>query len=213
MLSKVAYATAATMIALTLAVVGAGPAPVDRGAQKPVRTIDIHGDGGIGPVKSLDELWSLSAIVVDAIIQSSRPADIVMKVPGRPAEDQVWAHTSYKLEINEVFRDTLGVTSKGEPLEVLRAGGKRERSDRIDNFVDSTFEPFQVGERYVFFLRPSRAKSGTFVMATGTHHSAFLLPDDATVLPRGIDTTSRSLGELSREEFLLRLRMRREVVR
>lgn len=213
MSSRVMYVIAASLVASSIAVVHVAQGHAGRGAQKPVKTIEIHGDGGIGPVGSLDALWSLSPLVVDAVIERSRPADRVMKVPGRPTENQVWVQTAYRLKINEVFRDTLGLTRSGLTLEVLRTGGDRELTDRVESFVDPTFNKFRRGERYVLFLKPSRAADGTFVMATDSHHSAFLLPEDATVRARGSDKASLALEELSREELLNRLRMRREAGR
>lgn len=210
MRSKPIYTIVGTILVSGIVLVHGTSGTAHADTQKPVKTREMHGDGGPGPAQSLDALWTMSPLIVDAVIKSVRPADQLMRVPGRPSsEDQIWVQTAYQLEINEVFRDSLGLLKASRPIEVLQTGGDRDRGDHVDSVIDPTFTRFRRGERYVLFLKPLRGAEGLLVAAAGAH-STFLLADDATVIPRGEDKVSLELGRHSREDFLNRLRTIRE---
>jgi hypothetical protein len=195
-------------ILITVALVAAGAyfdhAPTAGAGQKPVVPRPLHFDGGLGAPPTLEELWRMSPLVIDARVRAKRPADQTILLPGDPPH--VFVKTAYELAIQEMFKDETDVGATNRTIEVTQDGGERDRGDFIESFYDDQYPPLQLHERYVFFLKPSVLKDGTFTVATDTADSALLLAPDATVKSRGRSKLARQMERFSREGVLKALR-------
>lgn len=172
--------------------------------QKPVKHKTIHIDGGLGAPATLEELWRITPLIVRAEVHRGRPFDLTLPGPDQPRD--VFVRTAYTFAVNELFKNATGEEREVTEVEVVQLGGDRDRGTVIESVTDPTFPRFRQGEQYVLFLKPSPKKDGTYVMATDTPDSAFLLAADATVIPRGRSSLAQSLSKYNREDFLNLLR-------
>lgn len=198
---------ASLVIGALLIVVGLdrGTSPSAAPGQKPTKQRTIHIDGGRGAPPTLEQWWAISPLVVDATVQRDRPLDRTLSnVPDTVIQ------TAYELHVNEVFRDVARAADKR--VEFVQRGGDRDNGDYIDSVEEEGFPRLRVGERYVFFLKPSRYNPGTYVTATDTPDSLVLLAPDGRVIARGHSNMAAKVERFNREELLNFLRSLKEVV-
>jgi hypothetical protein len=137
--------TATLLLGLSVLVAAAyAQQPPQPTAQKPISVISMHAENR-SRAQTLDDLWKDSAIVIEGVIVSQRPVDLVRSGTVTP-------HTSFDVRILEVFKGDARVTAPGGEVAVRRIGGDRDRGDHIERFVPDDYPQFQVGERYILFL-------------------------------------------------------------
>lgn len=175
---------------------------------KPVREERIHTSGGAGAPETLEALFAMSPLVVDATVLESRPVDRVLP-SADPANETLIVQTAHALKINEVFR-SVRPQPQGRRIEVLQLGGERDRGDYIESVIDETFPPLQKGARYLLFLTPYAPSDGMFTLATGTSDSVLRLENDATIKTNGRSNLARQLERYSHGELINVLRNLRE---
>jgi hypothetical protein len=208
-----------TAVAVLFITTPAGPVFPDQAPraapQKPIVHRSHHVDGGVGAPATLEELWRMSPVIVDAEIRTARPADLTMAPPpGRlDMQPAVFVQTAYELRVREILKDATNGQITRKLIEVVQIGGDRDRGDVIESVSDPTFPRLELDERYIFFLKPNRSGDGALQMATDSADSALLLADDATVRARGTSAISATVEKYNREDLLNVLRNLRDAWR
>lgn len=174
--------------------------------QKPIKHTDDHVDGGVGAPATLNELWGMSPLVVDAVVVKARPFDKKLDKFGQSTHEMV--RTAYELKITEVFK---GGVSEGRIVEVMQIGGDRDRGAYIESVHDPTFKRMRLSERYILFLKPSINDKGIYRVVTDTADGVFLLAEDGTVEARGRSQLAQDLERHARETLLNLLRDLRDL--
>jgi hypothetical protein len=192
-----------------LLVLGAAVSVREQPAKKPVKERTIHSAGGLGAPPSLPELYAMSPLVIDATVQMARPVDQIIKSTSS-LPDTVIVMTAHGLAVNEVFKDAIPGGIKGKRIELTQLGGERDRGDYIESVVDERFPPLKRGERYVFFLKPSTANDGTYLVSTGSPDGVLALDPDGTVKARGSSRLARDLERYTNFDLINALRDLRE---
>ena len=180
-------------------------------AQKPIRHVDIHADGGYGAPGTLDELWERAAVVIDGRVVDVRPANETftptVAIPaGAPSQPVTRAQTDYVIEVRRVLKSDGVVTSDTATVTVRRSGGRVDRGEYIAEYGDSTFAKFKNRGRYVLFLEPAKGKqpSGPFYLPVVGADSAFEMLGDR-VVPLGRAIASQQLAKLGVQQFVATL--------
>ncbi len=160
---------------------------------KPVRETFFHTNMREKPPERLRGLLDRSHIVVEGVITNATPADEL--IPGTDPPEY-FIVTTYTVAVVTAFKS--GTTSSpGGPLLVTRPGGVRDRGDHIYRKVDSDFPLFEVGQRYLLFLKHLRR--GEYAPAFGPD-SAFLITD-GHVTTRGKGPLATQLARDSAESL------------
>lgn len=121
--------------------------PVAPGPQKkPIVTEYIVPSHAGPPLGTVQDMVLAAELVVAGRFTGSKPRNY--DLPGDP-EGHV--HTLYTFRIDEVFH-VRGGGAVGSEIAVIRRGGTRELSDRIEHVVDPDFPEFRLGRRYIIFL-------------------------------------------------------------
>lgn len=101
------------------------------------------------PASSTDELLEQITCGADAAV--------VGKVTGKKSqltEDGTAVFTDYEVQVDEVVDNNAPkVVQQGESITVTRPGGAVELDGNVIRMVDRSFTPFDVGDRYLLFLR------------------------------------------------------------
>jgi hypothetical protein len=179
-------------------------------AQKPVRQVEIHGEG-IQPPESLEELWDKSAVVVDGRVVDVRPSNqTVTPTASLPAGAAVrpvtLVATDYVIQVHRVLKADDVVTTKATTVIVRRHGGTLDSGDYIAEMVDRHFAKFKPSGRYVLFLKRANA-----TVASTPVYFPVVGPDSAfelhgnQVLPLGRAGASRQLAKYGADQLVAAL--------
>jgi hypothetical protein len=179
-------------------------------AQKPVRQVEIHGEG-IEPPESLEELWDKSAVVIDGRVVDVRPSNQPVKpaasLPaGASVRPVTLVSTDYVIQVHRVLKADDVVTSKAATVIVRRIGGTMDSGDYIAEMVDRRFAKFKAQGRYVLFLKRANATAASipvYFPVVGPD-SAFELHGNQ-VLPLGRAGASRQLANYGAEQLVTAL--------
>ncbi len=151
--------------------------------------------------KDVPTLVAKSDLIVEAVVVSARPADQTAHfLP--PDSPLVTVLTAYDFDVKEEFKTHLFPRAI---VEVIREGGERDRGTYIESRFDPEFPLFEVGERYLLFLRVLPSIEGAYVMATDTPDSAFLVTNDR-VMPRGRAPLAQEIGASLKSHIVTLLR-------
>ena len=173
--------------------------------KKPVQTMPFTVEGR-GALATLDELWSMSDIVVEGIIGGSYAADYQLT-------RTTVVNTMYELNLSTVYKASADVRP-GTPSVVLRrVGGTREFADRIEKSVPTNYPLFEAGERYILFLKRREWTPAPGVPYTGIYYTETTQGPDSVfrVLSAGLAAPGRSaltdqLQQMNVEAFRNQLR-------
>jgi hypothetical protein len=178
-------------IALAIAVTVASA----RAQGKPTNTYDVRSDGGIAAA-SLNDLWKLSAVVVEVHLAAPRFDDSVLRSLGMPA-------LTYDGRIVTLLKPDQFVITPESPIAVSRIGGRVDRGNHFADYVDSSFPRFVPEKTYILFLR--RDAAGRYWPATNTADSAYLIEGE-TVRALSRTSLSTTVSRMSRRAVLDALR-------
>jgi hypothetical protein len=122
-------------------------------SQKRVVTHSMHVEDR-STIRSLDELWQKSDIVIEGTIEAARPLDIPLTA-GPPA-----IYTEFDVRVHEVYKPNPRVSTPGSLITTRRSGGERDRGDYLERWVPDHYPLFGVGERYILFLNEQVLDTG-----------------------------------------------------
>ena len=169
------------------------------GGQRPVQEHEMVVESRSD--RTLDQVFALSPLVVEAVIEAERPADDVRERPGRPPVTRV--ATAFDLRILEVFKAKQPVKA-GEIVEVRRDGGSRDRGTHIDRYTTTGHPMFEVGQRYILFLA-GPTPSGYYGVSLNAE-GAFLINGN-TVRALGRRPSADEAGSMPPGQLRTRLRV------
>jgi hypothetical protein len=193
------------LIVITVWAMVAGPLPgrdtvPAQAPQKPVRTVQIHTDGGPGTPATLEGLWRQSDLVAHVEIAQSQPDNrtFTTREGGGP---YISIKTTYSSNILEVFKSKDGAPPS---VDIELMGGRRDRGSYIEEIVDDRTPPLKVGARYYVFLRMATGAQ-TFLPATADSNS-FLRFEGGRLISQGKSDLMRSLARHTPDELASALR-------
>ena len=193
-------------LALAASVCTVGPAA----AQKPIRQVEIHGEG-VQPPETLEELWQQSAVVIEGRVVELRPANQTVtpsvSIPaGAAARPATLVVTDYVVLVHRVLKADDFIGSEASRVTVRRLGGTVDSGDYIAEMVEPHFAKFKPQGRYVLFLKGGKgegASSPLYFPAAGAD-SAFELHGNQ-VLPLGRARASRRLAIYGADQLVAAL--------
>jgi len=141
------FSAGSAAVAISLLVVV--PAPLSEWrSQKPVVRLPIVSDSG-REIRTFSDLVSVDAIVLVRIALA------------RDFSDATYTRTTY---IGEALRVWKGQLQSGRDVAIHRPIGRRELSNRILEFYEPEFPPFDIGHAYLLFLNWDDATKGYWVL-------------------------------------------------
>jgi hypothetical protein len=109
--------------------------------------------------KSTEELLKTSACAADAVVVGS-----VSSKSSQFTQDGYSIFTDYEMIVEEIIKDNASAhIQQNSNISITRHGGVVEFNRKIFRVSDQSFEPFEIGGKYLLFLK--------FVPATGAYQA------------------------------------------
>jgi hypothetical protein len=131
----------------------------------PMMGVGLACGGGPDP-RSIRSLSEFADVVVQVKVMEQETVE-------RPATDSTAfndVRTLNRMQLVQSFKSPLGAKALSPSLVVLQAGGRIDRGDYIDQHSVNGFDPLNVGDEYVLFLK---ADTDGALWVSGFHEGAF----------------------------------------
>jgi len=101
--------------------------------------------GANEPTSAIEKAaWQADAIVIGTVKEKS----------SQVSEDETFVFTDYDMSVDQVLKDNpIASVQTGTTITVTAPGGKILLDGRVIQAIDKSLEPFEVGARYVLFLK------------------------------------------------------------
>jgi hypothetical protein len=169
-------------------------------AQKEVRVVTRHGDGGPGEQSSLEALAGLSEAAVVGRVTAARPSNIAPG--GFPDPGGDFFSTAYSFKLEHVLRWSKDVDRQPATLEIELSGvGDHDRGTYIERHVSERYRELALGRTYLIFIdryalgRSAEARV-VWVTATGDGQSILEIRGDS-VAPQATTRLALELAGLT----------------